>query len=256
MAQSTCARLVLSSVPRVNGHRCKFTHDISAYLTAKPRDIHFPASNAITSSPPYISTTSSPDAEMSEGNTPSLDFSTKCPVFERTGECRYGLKCRFLGGHARLREGGEVETLTDEEKKARAAIAETELNFIDGVTLRTIRSKKYPHPISDAYLKELQSPGQEGKPNAASSAKDEAPTAAAAPDTPAEEASEAQQQPVVTDGDLSQTDTPDVPLRLNEKKRLHWRGKTCEFHSVRPSVLTTDGRLRPALRSRPSDHCR
>ncbi|EPS93028.1 hypothetical protein FOMPIDRAFT_1026661 [Fomitopsis schrenkii] len=208
------------------GSECKFTHDISAYLTAKPRDIHFPASNAITSSPPYISTTSSPDAEMSEGNTPSLDFSTKCPVFERTGECRYGLKCRFLGGHARLREGGEVETLTDEEKKARAAIAETELNFIDGVTLRTIRSKKYPHPISDAYLKELQSPGQEGKPNAASSAKDEAPTAAAAPDTPAEEASEAQQQPVVTDGDLSQTDTPDVPLRLNEKKRLHWRGKT------------------------------
>lgn len=26
---------------------------------------------------------------------------------------------------------------------------------------------------------------------------------------------------------LSQIDTPDVPIRFGEKKRLHWAGKTC-----------------------------
>lgn len=26
-----------------------------------------------------------------------------------------------------------------------------------------------------------------------------------------------------------QVDTPDVPLRFTEKKRLHWAGKTCMF---------------------------
>ena len=30
--------------------------------------------------------------------------------------------------------------------------------------------------------------------------------------------------------DESQNDSPDVPLRPIEKKRLHWEGKTCAFH--------------------------
>lgn len=30
---------------------------------------------------------------------------------------------------------------------------------------------------------------------------------------------------------LSQIDTPDVPIRFAEKKRLHWSGKTCKCHS-------------------------
>lgn len=232
--------------------RCRFTHDVSAYLTAKPKDILFPAPEDISSSPPYIRTTTSPDAEMSESKTPSVDFSTKCPVFERTGECRHGLKCRFLGGHAKLRENGEIELATDEEKKAWAAVAEKELNFIDAVALKMIRTKKYPHPISDAYLKELQSAGEEAKTNPEIPEQDEA-TAAAQPEAPAKDTSEAVAQAVTTEGDQSQIDTPDVPLRLSEKKRLHWRGKTCEFCRVRPSALTMDGRLRHARRSCASD---
>ena len=31
-----------------------------------------------------------------------------------------------------------------------------------------------------------------------------------------------------TGEDLTQTDTPDVPMRPAEKKRLDWRGKTCK----------------------------
>ena len=29
---------------------------------------------------------------------------------------------------------------------------------------------------------------------------------------------------------LSQVDTPDMPIRFSEKKRLHWTGKTCALN--------------------------
>jgi tRNA-dihydrouridine synthase 3 len=35
-----------------------------------------------------------------------------------------------------------------------------------------------------------------------------------------------------TNGPLSQVDTPDVPVRFSEKKRLHWAGKTCELNQL------------------------
>ncbi|TFY52024.1 hypothetical protein EVJ58_g10246 [Rhodofomes roseus] len=203
-------------------HRCRFTHDVSAYLNVKPKDIHFPASEDLLDAPPYVRGRLSPDVEMSESSNTSIDLSTKCPVFERTGECKHGLKCRFLGGHVRPVEGGAVDLVSDEEKKARAAGSEQELNFIDGPTLKMIRTKKYPQPISGAYLKELQAAGEESK--VASEplvAQDAAPASSIdvqTPDAPA---------PATTDTeDQSQKDTPDVPLRFSEKKRLHWKGKT------------------------------
>ena len=82
-----------------------------------------------------------PDVNMEEGST-SLDPTTTCPVFQRTGECKHGLKCRFLGNHVRRREDGELDLITDEDKKAHVAAAEAEVNFIDGDTLRKIRTKK------------------------------------------------------------------------------------------------------------------
>ena len=72
----------------------------------------------------------------------SLDPTTTCAIFDRVGECKHGLKCRFLGAHARTREDGELELVTDEEKKARCVAAEAEVNFIDADTLRKIRTKK------------------------------------------------------------------------------------------------------------------
>lgn len=120
--------------------RCRFTHDVSAYLTAKPRDIHCPSHEDISTEPPFVRL---PDVEMSEeGPRSSLDPTTTCPVFQRVGECKHGLKCRFLGNHVRTREDGELELVVDEDKKAHVAASETEVNFIDADSLRKIRTKK------------------------------------------------------------------------------------------------------------------
>ncbi|EKM56738.1 uncharacterized protein PHACADRAFT_183331 [Phanerochaete carnosa HHB-10118-sp] len=114
-------------------------------------------------------------------------------------------------------------------KKARNIVAETELNFVTGDTLKQIRSKKFPHPIADACLKELQEAQNEGN-----GAKFEKPalaeTAEAGTETsePTQDAShpESTSKPSENSEGLSQADTPDVPLRAAEKKRLHWKGKT------------------------------
>ena len=79
---------------------------------------------------------------MTDAAEPSIDWSAKCPVFEAVGECGQGLKCRFLGGHARKGENGEIILIIDEEKKAREIVAHTEVNFVTGETLKAIRSKK------------------------------------------------------------------------------------------------------------------
>ncbi|CDO71512.1 hypothetical protein BN946_scf184910.g11 [Trametes cinnabarina] len=204
------------------GNDCRFTHDVAAYLAAKPRDIHFPAPEDLSDEPPFVRL---PDVEMAETTDAlqtSLDPTTTCPIFHDTGECRHGLKCRFLGNHVRKKENGELELLIDEEKKARVAAADTELNFVDGDTLKKIRTKKYPHPIADAYLKEIQQATNEKDADNTLEAKDRSAgetsveaqhadlTAATAADTV----------------DRSQDDAPDVPLRFVEKKRLHWTGKT------------------------------
>ncbi|KAI0923022.1 tRNA-dihydrouridine synthase 3 [Taiwanofungus camphoratus] len=212
------------------GSECRFTHDISAYLAAKPRDIRFPWAIDLSDSPPFVGIPSSDDSEMTDEKNHSVDFSTKCPVFERTGECKHGLKCRFLGGHVREGENGTLELFTDEEKKAHAAATETELNFIDPTTLKLIRTKKYPHPITDAYLKELQAVGDEdkGDKGARLSEKDEGhvPEPEQVTDGDTQATPPAAEVQVDAKEDLSQVDTPDVPMRFSEKKRLYWTGKT------------------------------
>ena len=55
---------------------------------------------------------------MTEGEAPSIDFSTLCPVYDRMGDCKQGFKCRFLGGHARKGDSGEIELVKDDEKFA------------------------------------------------------------------------------------------------------------------------------------------
>ena len=85
---------------------------------------------------------------MEEGDAPrtSLDPNTTCSLFQWTGECKHGLKCRFLGSHSRTQENGELELLVDEERKARVAASETEAK---PVSLRPV-SLLAPYPtISD-----------------------------------------------------------------------------------------------------------
>ncbi|KAN0094919.1 hypothetical protein V8E55_003206 [Tylopilus felleus] len=198
-----------------HGSECRFTHDINAYLAAKPRDIKIPLTSSITNTPPFVATNNN-DASTPES---SLDFSTTCPSFEETGKCRLGLKCRFLGAHARVDDNDAVTLIIDEEKKSKNAPINAELNQVSAETLKLLRQNKYLRPITDAFLKEIEL----GK----------------RPDGPDEDtlAPEGQAQgniPRKTDeivlkqtGDTSdQNDTPDVPIRFSEKKRLHWTGKT------------------------------
>lgn len=105
----------------------------------------FPSSDALRDSLPFVEVL--PDTEMKDEQYPTVDFSTKCPVFERTGECKHGFKCRYLGGHTRKNDAGLLELITDEEKVARSASSETELNFIDPGTLKLLRTKKVRHPL-------------------------------------------------------------------------------------------------------------
>ena len=118
--------------------RCRFTHDIHAYLAAKPRDIKLPLASSITNTPPFVATET--NDESAPGS--SLDPSTTCPYFEEAGECRLGLKCRFLGAHARLDGDGAVTLITDEEKKSRIASTNAELNQVSAETLKLLRQHK------------------------------------------------------------------------------------------------------------------
>ena len=121
-------------------HRCRNTHDVKAYLAAKPRDIRLPTPDTYQDTPPYV--TLDEDKSMVDADHPSVNWDVKCPVFETRGECTTGFKCRFLGGHVRKGDDGELSLIVDEDKKARTAVSEVEVNFIDGDALKKIRSKK------------------------------------------------------------------------------------------------------------------
>ena len=83
---------------------------------------------------------------------------------------------------------------------------------------------QYPRPVSDAYLKEIQqSPDpMDGEPI-------EPPETEADPKESSGTDFEAlAPRASKQDVDMSQVDTPDTPMRVAEKKRLHWSGKTCK----------------------------
>ena len=88
--------------------------------------------------PPFVAT----DTTDESVDQSSLDFSSTCPSFEEAGECRLGLKCRFLGAHARVDENGTVALIVDEEKKSRVALTNTEFNQVSAETLKLLRQNK------------------------------------------------------------------------------------------------------------------
>lgn len=125
--------------PLISFQRCRFTHDIPSYLSAKPKDICFSSTFEYSDTPPFVDIVK---RSFVDDDGSSVDFNTVCPVFLETGECRHGLKCRFLGGHVRKGENGELILLTDEEKQARSAVSGKEVNFMSPDTLKLLRSKK------------------------------------------------------------------------------------------------------------------
>lgn len=122
-------------------NRCRNTHDIGAYLAAKPKDIYFPSLSDLTITTPFVNI---PDAGMVDAECPSLDASTTCPVYNVRGECNHGFKCRFLGSHVRKdnSESGQWQVMIDHDKRALSAVTEQEMNFIEASGLKQVRSKK------------------------------------------------------------------------------------------------------------------
>ncbi|KAI6025999.1 hypothetical protein EDC04DRAFT_224897 [Pisolithus marmoratus] len=202
-----------------HGSECRFTHDIDTYLAAKPKDIHFPPASALRETQPFVVDDEPPQNGTKEGES-SLDFGTTCICFNETGECRVGLKCRFLGAHARKGHDGVVTLVVDEEKKSRVALTTTELNHVSQETLKIIRTRKYPTPVADAYLRELETVSNAGGdvdvPQARANEKGDDVGSDPVDDLITQRAG----------GTLSQAETPDVPMRCSEKKRLNWTGKT------------------------------
>ena len=165
---------------------------------------------------------------------PTLDTTTTCPVFAETGECRYGFKCRFLGGHVAVNTDTDVQTpsltlIGDDDQKARAALTANEINFVSAEVQRQLRSRKYPTPIADAYIAQISPPP-------AKAVVEGSQVIFSEPEQQLEDEDVPMAPPAVPTAVASDTrgadaeaqkDTPDVPLRMSEKKRLHWRGKTC-----------------------------
>ncbi|KAF9467198.1 hypothetical protein BDZ94DRAFT_1211631 [Collybia nuda] len=207
------------------GDECRFTHDIPSYLAVKSQDIRIPQTSQFSLSSPFTPDITKSIAPVPEY--PSIDLGTVCPVFSETGECRYGFKCRFLGGHVRIDGSASLALIGDEDKKARAALTAMEVNFVDAETQKLLKTKKYPCPITAGYLKELQATGDsESKPKPAPNANSLImPEPEQNMDIVQRPASEIISQRT---GDLlsASSDTPDVPIRFSEKKRLHWSGKT------------------------------
>ena len=112
---------------------------MAAYLAAKPKDIWFPSSSDLSDVPPFVrslSTPENPDLKT------SIDTSTSCPVFQETGWCKHGLKCRFLGGHAQISESGALMLLRDEDKEAHTAVSSKEVNFVGPEVLAQLSKHK------------------------------------------------------------------------------------------------------------------
>jgi tRNA-dihydrouridine synthase 3 len=94
---------------------------------------------------------------------------------------------------------------------------------------------QYPCPISKTYLQEIQPIGDGEKPKGAA-AESESVASIGLECVPKADGSP-RLDPVVIENFLkrtgdtsSQVDTPDVPARFPEKKRLMWDGKTCLYH--------------------------
>lgn len=198
-------------------------------------------------------------ANQVTGVSSSLDPTAVCPVYSETGKCRHGFKCRFLGAHVKATGNGfpdELSLVIDEDKAAHAAVSAAELNFVDSDVRKQLRTRKvilafhlprghndsaenlhcgstrfssmrvqYPRPVSDAYLKEIQqsTDPMDGEPIEPPEETAGDPKELSSPDLEAPAPSASNQ-----DVDISQVDTPDTPMRLAEKRRLHWSGKTCK----------------------------
>jgi tRNA-dihydrouridine synthase 3 len=125
-------------------YSCRFSHDLPAYLKAKPKDLSWSAHPPLISScAPFLP----PHEARPSDLVPSVDLSTACPIFLEKGYCKHGFKCRFLGGHIRHTDSanGDVSALAilRDETVELSRIGQTkEVNAIDPGVLKPLRSRK------------------------------------------------------------------------------------------------------------------
>ncbi|KAK7444511.1 tRNA-dihydrouridine synthase 3 [Stygiomarasmius scandens] len=213
------------------GEECRHSHDIPAYLEAKPADLRFPTVAEVL------------DAPKTSGETEPTSGPIICPVFEEFGECKYGFKCRYLSAHVRKDDSGNLTLVVDEDKRANAALNANEANYITPDVQKLLRTKKYPTPIYDAYTKEMQEAEKAERERERirkeqkEATNGDATTVIPEPEQPAESDEKTDAMDTAEDTIKKQTgesasaleaqkDTPDVPTRFVEKKRLNWKEKT------------------------------
>ncbi|KAI7906566.1 uncharacterized protein BX663DRAFT_496948 [Cokeromyces recurvatus] len=98
------------------GEKCKYSHDLEAYLKSKPADL-----------------------------------GDRCVQFDLFGRCPYGYKCRFLNAHLNK----EDNTLIIDEKKV-AEHPTYILNGITSELQKKLQKNKYEFPKTKAYMVEVQ----------------------------------------------------------------------------------------------------
>ncbi|KAH7101228.1 FMN-linked oxidoreductase [Auriculariales sp. MPI-PUGE-AT-0066] len=216
---------VAKGEPCTHGDKCKYAHDIQGFLDTKPVDLIFPDAARLVSEPPYI--------------LPTEDVGV-CPVFAEEGICRLGWKCRFLGTHLSKTEDGKPELIRDDAKASVVKERVQELNFVQFDVLKALHRRQYAFPKSKKYLKSIENAGNNRNDPDKDSIRDVAvqDTKSLDPETekptPTDpvEASTVSPTVLVSSEKLSdvsaeaQMDTPDVPMRPQEKRRLNWTDKT------------------------------
>ncbi|KAF9585007.1 tRNA-dihydrouridine(47) synthase [NAD(P)(+)]-like protein [Lunasporangiospora selenospora] len=178
------------------GESCKANHDIPKYLAAKPKDL-----------------------------------GDHCVNFDVYGTCRYGYKCRYLGAHL----DGEGKLVTD-QAKIDGVQPQSSNVFSHDLTLN-LRHFKFEFKRSEEYLKkmaeELAEAAKAQKGATLSSKQDEANEEQGVEDKESSEMTsqdinvlKPSTETVSVQEEVSLSDSPDVPLRPCEKKKIDFRGKT------------------------------
>ena len=120
-----CPAIVLKHGDCTYGEKCRFMHDISAYMKIKVPDI-----------------------------------SDQCPIFDKFGVCRNSFSCRYASAHVKFSdEEGYVNVECPDGKDMEPVI----INQIPRELQMCLRTRKYQFPNSECVLKKLDAIHKERK---------------------------------------------------------------------------------------------
>ena len=106
------------------GQTCRFSHDVAAFMSAKPPDI-----------------------------------GTTCVFYQQWGRCPFGLTCRFGAKHT----SPQYTNIVDADKMAAVGAACNVRNVITKELQEDLRRRRVVFPRSETYLKTLDGRGQKVK---------------------------------------------------------------------------------------------